>query len=204
MNLKKIPKYNVYFSNKDQEKLNRLRFSKLLLFYKKEGYRLIYIDETGVTENLHPERGWGIRGKKLIQTVVKNSKEENISLIVAVEEEKVLAYQFIHLGVRGGDFFSFILGLVKKENLLNKKYLFIIDNGRMHINRLFKKADIFFIFFLLPSYCPYLNAAEYFFCYLKRILRYNFYKTRKELINTVIKTVKNLSEDVIRSFFREL
>lgn len=78
------------------------------------------MDETGVSLNLHPDKGWNQRGHKLINKNVVQGKNENYSLIVAISEKRLFGYQFIEGGVRGADFFSFITNLVKDNKIINQ------------------------------------------------------------------------------------
>lgn len=204
LSFKKIPKYTIYYSNSEKEKLKRLMFCRLFLYYKEQGYSFIFIDETGVNHSLHPDKGWGPKGRKLVPQKVKIKQEENFSLIIALNQEEILGFQFIDGGVRGADFYSFISAIIKKKNLLNQKYMIILDNGRMHQNRLFNKANLFFNFLYLPPYCPYMNAVEYCFCHVKREIKKKFYEGRAELISSIIDIINDVDKMKIDSFNKSI
>jgi len=76
--------------------------------------------------------------------------------------------------------------MIKNNNLIDKKYIVILDNGRSHRNRLLSKAQKYFNLLFLPEYTPFINSIEYYFYFLKKEIRKGFHNNKKELFSKII------------------
>jgi hypothetical protein len=90
---KEMKKYTLYYKNDIDSKLDRRNYCRLLLYYKSQGYRFIFVDESGINESMHAKRGWGKRGNKLMLNHKVFKKEKNISILASIGEDQMLLYQ---------------------------------------------------------------------------------------------------------------
>lgn len=163
--LKKCPNYTLYYNNSEKMKSLRKDFVEKYLFFKKKGFRFIYLDEFGISKHMHPKRGWSLKGIK-IKTKNNIVKSRNLSVVCAISDESLLNYKIFEKGIRSFDFFMFLFEMVQKNNFLNEKVIFVLDNAHVHNSRFYKKADKYINLFFLPEYTPQLNPIENFFFHM--------------------------------------
>ena len=200
---KKTPKYTIYYNNNNSSKTNRKLFSEKYLFYKSIGFKYIFIDEFGISEDIHPSYGWV---PKNIKPIPKSliSKKPNLSVICAMTENSLLNYQIFEGGVHGSDFYSFVLSMIKRNKLFDEKWIIIMDNGRCHINKLFKKAETIINFLCLPPYSPQLNPIESLFSLIKKKMFQKFYKSQEDLIRGLKEILNEIEETTYMSYMNSL
>lgn len=200
--LKKLPNYTIYNNNNPQILLERKEFAKKYLFYKYDGYKFIYIDEFGISKSEHPGFGWSPRGCKL-STFHSVSKSINYSVICGFSDDFITNYQ-VFLGARSSDFSSFILKMIKENNLLGKKYIFILDNCKIHRSKLLLKVQKIANFIFLPPYSPMLNPIETLFSLLKRKIRKKFYQSIEQVISALKKIISEIKDEIYVSLVEHL
>jgi transposase len=82
--------------------------------------------------------------------------------------------------------------------------VFILDNCRIHLSRLLKKADKFLNFLFLPPFFPQLNPIENFFSYLKSQLLKMFYSSEQQLLKNLKIIIKECNDSIFSGNNRNL
>ena len=107
-------------------------------------------------------------------------RQNNISCITAVSNEKLLGFQLVHGGVDGSTFGCFLLHLLRLyPDILNptKRYCFVLDNATIHHAKKLKNLLSNLKIFYLAPYSPFNNPIEEVFAitkfYYRRMLLKN-------------------------------
>lgn len=134
-------------------------------------YDLIYIDEAGLKFDLQKRKGFEKKKKRLhIHKIHKSSKK--YSGIFAMTRRGILDFQVVEGGVTRFCFYGFLITLIRKYELGNKKCAFILDNAPLHHSRDFKsKFQMYSNLIFVPIYSPWANPIENYFGILKNKLR---------------------------------
>lgn len=149
----------------------------------------MYIDESGVDDNIVPQYGWAEKGTR---SYVEQAgfKRKRISIIAGYEYgSKSIIAPFAYEGYTDTEFFNlwFIQELLPN---LRIGQIVILDNASFHKSPLLKvaaeKYGVKIIY--LPAYSPDLNPIEKFWANLKRNIR------------KVIKTMQDLHTAISEAF----
>lgn len=201
--LKQCPRFTVYYNNSSDIKSKRESFVKNYLFWKSNGFRIIHLDEFGISQDMHPNKGWTRRGIKL-RTKNNISKSRNLSVVCGIDENGLVNYKIYEGSTRSSDFYLFLFEMIEKNNLLEEKFVFIMDNAYIHNSRFEKKADNLINISFLPEYSPMLNPIESFFSFVKGQLRQKFYRNENELIENLKCIINNAKLYVYKGFYAKL
>jgi transposase len=150
---------------------------------------LVYIDESGVDNNIVPLYGWSEKGNRSY-AIQAGFKTERLSIVAGYEySTKSIIAPFEYSGYTDTSLFNywFISELLPN---LREGQVVVLDNASFHKSALLKieaaKYGIKVLY--LPAYSPDLNPIEKFWANLKRNIR------------KVIKTAKNLREAITIAF----
>jgi transposase len=184
---KKLYVKNDPYSHHKKEKLKKELFEKINNVNSND---IISIDETSIEINMRPHYGWSKRNTKCI---IKNNKiiRKRVSLIMAVDKSKIVAYKIVEGSVNGEIFKDFILNNVLK-NIDNKTLL--MDNARIHHYKKFKEAindTTSKVIYNIP-YNPETNPIELVFSQIKDHIR------KKNNNDNMIKLYKNIKSSMSR------
>ena len=132
-------------------------------------------------------------------------EKKNISLIAAIDSEKILGFQLFEGGVKAKDFASFIVMLIRenknlKENL--RKYVFYFDNAMIHRAILQKPFFAMLNIFYAPSYSPALNPIELTFGLWKHYIRKLRETSHESLIKAVLKAFPYITTSHLKGFHK--
>jgi transposase len=140
--------------------------------------------------------------RKAFEFKICRSKRDNISLLIAVTEEKILGYKLFSGSVKESDYWIFISQLLKHNDLLNIKYVLIHDNGKCHKTaKISDEIAKHLNFMYLPSYSPYLNIAENVFGEIKREVRRYVYASVDQLIEMIVKSISGFDPTKLIKFY---
>lgn len=201
---KNAERKKLYYNNDINSKILRRVYARNYLYYIKNNYLIISIDETGFSAYKNKIRGWELKGKKLINdNIIK--QESNISLIAAITEESVLAFQLLEGGTRGADFFCFLTNVLKiLKNKQISYYVMIMDNGKCHKNILYQKIKEFINIHFLPPYTAYLNPIEIWFNYLKRRLRKIYFENELDYLYNINLVIRETKKETLNYCFKSI
>lgn len=190
--------YNIY--NTIGYKIEEYNFINNYIFCLQNNYKVIYVDETGINLNLNHVYGYEIKTKKLF--LQKNQKKsENYSLICAITNTTVLGGLVVKGAVNGDIFFSFLMETIIRYALNNEKYIFIMDNAKIHHTiKLIQKFDCCISILYVPAYTPYYNAIECYFGLLKHKLRGSDLSGEELLVESINKMILDVSERQLSGF----
>lgn len=132
--------------------------------------KIVYIDESGIEEQIAKDRGWGIKGKPLIG---KRSGKyyQRTNIVAGIVNNKPIA-PFVFKGSCNSELFNKWVeeGLVKE---LEVGQVVVMDNAAFHrspkTRQLIEEAGCKLIF--LPPYSPDLNPIEKFWANMKRWIK---------------------------------
>jgi transposase len=137
---------------------------------RREKAEVLWGDETGVSNQDHPGRGYAPRGRT---PVVRGlARRASTSMISAVGNRGTLRFMVYQGGLKAGTFLMFLKRLVQGSK---RKVFLIVDNLRVHKALLVRhwleankqRIELFY----LPPYSPDLNPDEYLNNTLKSRLR---------------------------------
>lgn len=131
---------------------------------------LVYIDESGIELTICKDRGWGIKGQKLIAK--KSGKYyERTNIIAGLVNNKSIAPMVFNGSCNTDLFNNWVEHFLIKE--LNPYQVVILDNASFHkswkTKELIESVGCRVIF--LPPYSPDLNPIEKFWANMKRWIR---------------------------------
>jgi hypothetical protein len=107
--------------------MDRQTYARALMYYIHSGYRIYYIDETSLNLNIRPLYGYREKGKALRMDWL-TPKSKNFKFIGVIDNYELLNFCIFEGGMRGKDFYYFLLKTIDKYNLMNQKVIFVMDN----------------------------------------------------------------------------
>ena len=172
--------------------LSSFTFIRIISRCLKLGYKIIYLDETGLMSGNNNYRC--IR-KKYEQIYFNVGNRNKRNLILAIDEKQVLHYEITEENTKEEVFLNFMKKLKEKlDFIIYPKFVICMDNHSSHktanLLNFYKENKINVIFNV--SYLSVFNSVELSFRYIKRILYMNLFSNIEELCVKV----ENLLEDV--------
>jgi hypothetical protein len=125
--------------------------------------QLIFLDETGLNLYTFQRFGYSPRNTKCYISV-QNSKGKNVSVLCAINNQGVLAYETKIGGFKSADLTNFIMTKLPVLNACKRKYI-IMDSASIHRTAEVREtlAQHNYILKILLPYSPQLNSIEEFF-----------------------------------------
>lgn len=136
--------------------------------------RLVYINETGIDNNLSKMRGWALKGIKSFTEALGFRTKRITSISGYCYGNKELVAPMEYEGYTNSEIFlSWIKLALCKE--LKPDQVVIMDNASFHKSALVKKLieSVGCTLIYLPLYSPDLNLIEHIWANLKRYIRAN-------------------------------
>lgn len=191
---KKVNKRKTFVCNKKEKLLNEL-YNKINKVEDKNN--IISIDESNFQLNMIQDNGWQFKGKKIFKnTYVK--QRNNVSLLMAINKNKVVDYIIKPNAIKATDYLEFIKKINKDENI------YLMDNARIHHSKIFKsyiKTQKSQVIYNVP-YNPETNPIEHVFSVLKsHVKNYNTYN-EINLKKSIIKSIKKVNSDHLNNFYK--
>jgi len=150
---------------------------------------LVYLDESGVNENLQREYGWAPRGAK-IEGEVSGKTRKRLSMIAALNVQNIKAPFFFEGYTDTEVFNGWIEDCLVPE--LKVGQTVVLDNASFHkspqTKNLVESAGCYLKY--LPTYSPDFNPIEQQWAILKARIRKH--RKQNESINSAISTVFKL------------
>ena len=157
---KKVQTYKYpYSKNKFNKDVNVLRNS-----IKHRKNRIISVDETSIDFIVPSNYGWSKKGTKCTLNI--SNKRRRVSLLLAISKNKIVNYHIKEGSFKGINFNEFMDETVN----INGHYKYLMDNARIHHNKLMNPLIKSKIIYNMP-YCPAYNPIEYFFNTFKKEVR---------------------------------
>jgi len=164
----------------------RKEYINKFYMHEREGYKMIFIDESSIITSMCPKKGWFKKGRQHQLKLNACGKSERLTIIGAVSSSGIEGFMYCDFGAKTKTFTYFMIKLVERlestgENL--SKVVFILDNCPIHRSMFFRdnlatKLNILY----LPPYSPFLNPIELFWSNWKKKLFRTQHATKKELI----------------------
>lgn len=147
---------------------------------------LVYLDESGVNENLQREYGWSPRGEK-VHGEVSGKARKRLSMIAALNAKDMKAPFFFEGYTDTGVFNGWITDCLIPELKIGQTV--ILDNASFHkspqTKMLIEGAGCYLKY--LPTYSPDFNPIEQQWAILKARIRKH--RQQNESINSTINNV---------------
>jgi len=192
-------------ANSNSTKIRRKEFIQQYLAYYLTGWTCIFMDETGIYLDVHPEKGWFLKGNHMYPRVIKNKSCAKVSLIGAVTNDQLICYQIFESSIKSTDFTYFVIEtcMLLEHKLYDlKKCVFIFDNAAIHKFGIFGTKLLPFINVLfLPPYSPFLNPIERVWASWKHLLKKKTYATEKQLIKEITIIGKKFEREYFNNNF---
>jgi transposase len=132
--------------------------------------QLVFIDETWVTTNMAPLRGWGTRGRRL-KAYAPHGRWKTLTFIAALRHDRIDAPWVIDGPINGETFLLYIEKILAPT--LSPGDVVVLDKPgqpqRQAAPAIIRAKRAHLIF--LPSYSPDLNPIEQVFAKLKHLVR---------------------------------
>ncbi|KAG0438237.1 hypothetical protein DMUE_3210 [Dictyocoela muelleri] len=151
--------------NSNENKILRRQYAIALAQITDE--RLIFLDESGFNLHLNKKQGYSPKNTNCFINV-PNSKGTNISLLCAINTNRILATNVKIGSFKSVDMIHFINNNLQQLGPHERKYL-IMDNASIHKTAEVREALALknYILMFLPPYSPQLNPIEEFFSCFK-------------------------------------
>jgi transposase len=167
---------------------------------------IISIDEMGIYLNDFPTYGWAKRGEKCEIFTDNNILQKKVSLIVAMNNKKIIKSEIYEQNISGDIYLKFI----REINYKNKGKYLLMDNAKIHHTKKFKayiKKKNINVLYNIP-YCPEFNPIENVNSMIRNYVRYNKNTTFDDIKN-VLHEFKNKDhkkefQNIYKSTFKRL
>lgn len=188
-----ILRKNNITNKKVYRKINKLSIEE---FYKKKELmsniiteigkdNIISIDEMGIYLNDLPTYGWAEKGKKCEISTTDNVLQKKVSLIIAMNNKKIIKYKLYEQNISGDKYLKFI----REINYKHKGKHLLMDNAKIHhtkkLKEYIKKKNIN-VLYNIP-YCPEFNPIENVNSMIRNNVRYNK--------NAIFDDIKNVLQE---------
>ena len=167
---------------------------------------IISIDEMGIYLNDFPTYGWAKRGEKCEIFTKNNVLQKKVSLIVAMNNKKIIKSELYEQNISGDKYLKFI----REINYKHKGKHLLMDNAKIHhtkkIKAYIKKKKIN-VLYNIP-YCPEFNPIENVNSMIRNCVRYNKNETFDDIKNVLQefqnKNHKKEFQNIYKSTFKRL
>jgi transposase len=144
---------------------------------------IISIDEMGIYLNDFPSYGWARKGEKCEIITKDNVLQKRVSLIVAMNNKKIIKSELYEQNISGDKFLKFI----REINYKHKNKHLLMDNAKIHHTKKLKeyinKKNIK-VLYNIP-YCPEFNPIENVNSMIRNNVRYNKNTTFDDIKNAL-------------------
>jgi len=163
---------------------------------------IVSIDEVPFYREMYSQRGWGIKGEKLVKRR-ESVRSKRYSIIAAVSCHRLVAYRMVPGSVNNRIFASFLKDDVFPQ--LNSPQHLLVDNASMH-RTLHVRETVenggHRLLFNLP-YIPELNPIENTFSISKRCVKRRGTKTHTQLDKEFSKSMRAIKPHQLMNMFRK-
>jgi len=167
---------------------------------------IISIDEMGIYLNDFPSYGWVRKGEKCEIITKDNVLQKRVSLIVAMNNKKIIKSELYEQNISGDKFLKFI----REINYKHKNKHLLMDNAKIHHTKKLKeyinKKNIK-VLYNIP-YCPEFNPIENVNSMIRNNVRYNKNTTFDDIKNALHefknKDHKKEFQNIYNSTFKRL
>lgn len=137
----------------------RIKFLRLLERYKRKGYAVVYVDESGFRVYSERRRGWSHRGVSC-KGKSKSNYHNDTNVIGALNGKKLVAAGVYTSPINSKIFLQWVTEYLLPE--LNEKSVIVMDNASFHktrdVQEVINKAGHALLY--LPPYTPQYNPIE--------------------------------------------
>ena len=146
---------------------------------------IISIDEMAIYLNDFPSYGWAKKGEKCEIITADNVSQKRVSLIVAMNNKKIIKSELYEQNISGDKYLKFI----REINYKHKGKHLLMDNAKIHhtkkLKEYVKKKNIN-VLYNIP-YCPEFNPIENVNSMIRNNVRYNK--------NAIFDDIKNVLQE---------
>jgi len=159
---------------------------------------IISIDEMGIYLNSNPTYGWAKKGEKCEVFTKDNISQKRVSLIVAMNNKKIIKSELYEQNISGDKYLKFI----RELNYKNKNKHLLMDNAKIHHTKKLKeytKNKNINILYNIP-YCPEFNPIENVNSMIRNEVRYN----KNETFDDIKKVLQDFKNKVHKKEFQNI
>ena len=131
---------------------------------KRRKKRIISLDEVSIELLIPHKYGWSKKGERCIKKI--SNKRIRFSMVMAISRKRMIGFKIVEGSFNRILFNEFMDTIVKP----NTNYMFLMDNAKIHRNKIMKKEIKDKIIYNVP-YCPQYNPIEYVFNVLKKEIK---------------------------------
>lgn len=160
---------------------------------------IISLDEMGIYINDLPTNGWAKKGEKCEITSKDNILQKRVSLIVAMNNKKIIKSELCEQNISGDKFFNFI----REINYKHKGKHLLMDNASIHHTKKLKdyvKKKNINIIYNIP-YSPEFNPIENVNSMIRNEARYNENKNFEDIKNVINKFKKTNNKQKFQNIY---
>lgn len=189
--------------NSEETKLKRKKVALEMIgvYYQKRS--VVYIDESAFHIGMQQLYGYSQKGAKAVS--ITQPKSINYSLLAAIRNEGIIAFQIFRGSVKSADFNGFMARLISNLGLdeQQQEIVFFMDNASIHKN-LDLREEIWTQITIIYNapYSPQLNPIEECFSLWKHHVRKSRPQTERELVEAVLSAAHSISSADCRQFVR--
>ncbi len=187
--------------NTQKTKEDRKRVSCEILYCLKNNWFFIFVDEVGFNKNLVPLYGYSKTGTRIQSTTAE--KGINYSVIAAMSNEGFICFQIFKGSVKAGDFWYFMVELLKICLNRNKdrKYIFLMDNASIHHAKNYETIKNKFTILSNAPYSPMINPIEEMFSKWKHTFRQKTHRNDEALVAEIVKSSTSITKKDCEGYY---
>lgn len=191
---KKVNRKKIFVCKKKEKLLKELH-QKINNVKQKEN--IISIDECHFELHMKPAKGWNKKGKKIYKRSY-NKTRKGVSLLMAINNNKVIGYVIVEKAVNAQIFTDFI------NTIDNDNNVYLMDNARTHHSKILKeymKDKKSNIIYNVP-YNPETNPIEHVFSTLKYEIVNHVTNNIQNLKKSIGKVINKVNSDHLKNYYR--
>jgi transposase len=189
--------------NESETIQQRRLVSRILVECYRRKHNLIYIDEVAFASNSRSNYGYSKKGSKV--KVSGHLRDKHLSVIAAMNSQRILAWTIFDGSIKSVDFMGFISGLAirlrEDYNILSPVFFF--DNAPTHKSKIIQeKLSKYVAFVFNARYTPELNPIELAFNKVKSHFRKLMDQSEGSILIKICESFRSITFRDVKGFIK--